>query len=78
MSTQHPLHALQQRVDKALNGEPIEPPITEDSLELLRQRNAERVKAAIAQLGPKWVGFTARQQRVYNAIADQRPEWAGA
>lgn len=75
MNYTHPIRALQQRINKALNGEPIAPPMTEDDTELLRQRNAERVKAAIESLGPRWVGFTARQQRVYNEIADQRPEW---
>lgn len=82
MNTQHPLRALQQRINKAMNGEPIAPPMTEDDIEALRQRNTSRTKAAIAALGPRWVGrtmaLTPKTVRVYNAIADQRPEWVGA
>lgn len=75
MSYLHPIRALQQRINKAMNGEPIAPPMNDADIEALRLRNAERVKAAIESLGPRWVGFTARQQRVHNEIADQRPEW---
>jgi hypothetical protein len=52
--TQHPIAALRQRAQDRLVT-PIEPPFTDEAAEALRQRNAERVKAAIAQLGSRWV-----------------------
>ena len=73
-----PLAALRQRVARAMSGEPLEAPLSDDDVELLRKRNADRVKAAIESLGPRWVGNTVdvdRKRRVHNAIADQRPEW---
>ena len=56
MST-HPLEALRQRVQDRLLGNPIEPPMNDEDLEAMRQRTAERTRAAIEALGSKWTGY---------------------
>lgn len=58
----------------------IEPPWTDEQIEALRQRNAERVRVAIEQLGAAWVLYKRpirpiplRIDRTVNSVQHSRP-----
>ena len=51
----------------------LAPPMTEDGLAALRERNAARTKTAIADLGPKWVGWLPAHERTASLPANVAP-----